>query len=242
MARGQPDFGMYAPKTVTAAISDMGEVAARLGSVVVYDKRGDVVDFDNFEDPALKWIKYPFIGAGSISHSSTHAKSGAQSVKVTTAAVLNDYMYIQKMMSVLGSLQLGMEISFANPLTDVYLEMLLSYYDGTNVHIAEEKINFNGGLIYVVDDSSTDILVATLGNFGNLEHFFHTTKFVADFATDKYVRLLISNHEYDISATSFRSSADATAPSIEIKVGTYNRLDNARSLYLDDFILTQNEP
>ncbi|GAH95398.1 unnamed protein product, partial [marine sediment metagenome] len=40
--RGQPDYAALAPKEIAASISDMGEVAARLGSIVTYDKRGDV--------------------------------------------------------------------------------------------------------------------------------------------------------------------------------------------------------
>ena len=55
MPRGQADFGQYAVKEVSASISDMGEVAARLGSIDIYDKRGDVVFFDNFEGAFLRW-------------------------------------------------------------------------------------------------------------------------------------------------------------------------------------------
>ncbi|KKN00279.1 hypothetical protein LCGC14_1139400 [marine sediment metagenome] len=43
MARGAPDFGAVAPRELTATVQDLGELAVRLGSPVIFDRRGTVV-------------------------------------------------------------------------------------------------------------------------------------------------------------------------------------------------------
>ncbi|GAI49683.1 unnamed protein product, partial [marine sediment metagenome] len=65
MSRGQPDYGSSAVKEVAGTLADMGELAARLSSIVEYDRRGDVVYLDDFEEPVLKWSPLA-AGAGYI--------------------------------------------------------------------------------------------------------------------------------------------------------------------------------
>ncbi|GAH47647.1 unnamed protein product, partial [marine sediment metagenome] len=70
----------------------MGEIAARLGSIVTYDKRGDVVDFDNFEFPVLRW-DINVVGSESYARlDSAQCRSGAQCMKMFTDNGVDDYV------------------------------------------------------------------------------------------------------------------------------------------------------
>jgi len=242
MVRGQADYGAYAPKEVTASVSDMGEVAARLGSIVTYDKRGDVVDFDNFEDTLLRWT-VSVLGAGSyVRQSVDAAKSGSQAVLLHNGAVLNAYSAIQRAYTILGSQQLGQTISFFNLSTWTDLKGRLYYYDGVTVHMPQWKINATEQKLYVQLSDLAWHEVCGTGSLYTGYSAFHTIKLVADIATGLYKRIMFNNLDYDISTLAYRTQANATAPNILNTFILENTVAAIKSVVLDDFVLTQAEP
>lgn len=242
MPRGQPDFGMYAVKEVAASISDMGEVAARLGSIVIYDKRGDVVDFDNFEEPLLRWRSNNGVGGAVVIHDSASARSSSQSVKLVTPAGAGSSAYIVKKVSILGTKRLGVEISFAN--VDTFLEFHISgyFYSGTTLSVAELLLDFNSRKLYIFDETGAQKEVATFTKFFQGLFIYYTIKLVADYGTGEYVRLLLGNLEYDISATKLETVDSDIAPFFETTIGVWNRTAAGATMYIDDHIITQAEP
>ena len=76
MAHGARDFGIYAPKETIVTIEDLGELAVRLGSPVNYDRKGDVVWVDGFEDGIDKWDIDLTLGRGSFTWESAHSRDG----------------------------------------------------------------------------------------------------------------------------------------------------------------------
>ncbi|GAH46800.1 unnamed protein product, partial [marine sediment metagenome] len=194
------DFGALAVKDVTASISDMGEVAARLGSIVTYDKRGDVVDFDNFEEPILKWEVNPFVDAyGRLD--STHAKSGSQSMKLHTANRANAKVEIHRSFAILKAKKLGIEISFSLSNRNCDLWFYFWYNSGERAYDARLKFDPNSKKLYVWDEVGADwVEVADTWGVTVSGYFFHTIKLVVDFDNALYKRLLFDNEEYDISS------------------------------------------
>lgn len=242
MARGAPDYGAYASKEVTASISDMGEVAARLGSIDIFDKRGDVVYFDAFEEPVLSW-GVSEINA-SVYLSSRDVKSRSQAVELNTDAGIDNWASINKSFSILPSKRLGVEVSFGGVLAG-WLFLDAFYHDGITEYHARARFDAAGN-IYVWDGDLGDYtLVAAMGvlHYGLGTHFFHTMKLVADFETGKYVRLMFSTQEWDISAINLFRIGALVAPYLEVDTGRVNQDAAAfRISSVDDFILTQAEP
>ena len=64
MAHGHPDYGGAAPLATVYTLQDLAELAARLGSIDVFDRRGNVLLLDDFESGIKKWL---FGGTGSYS-------------------------------------------------------------------------------------------------------------------------------------------------------------------------------
>lgn len=242
MPRGQPDFGPLAAKEITASISDMGEVAARLGSIVTYDKRGDVVDFDDFEEPVLKWEVSSSLGGALYTFSSASVKSGSQSILLITPASEDANTVMHKMISVLVSRRLGFEISFSDLAGNGSLILFVSYRDGAREYQAKVKLNITEHKLYVSDLAGEWVEVADVGILFSATYMFHTIKAVVDFETAKYVRLLFSNREYDISTHAFYSTPYVIAPRIAIYFYVETAVALSKHVYLDDFIFTQAEP
>lgn len=242
MVRGQPDFGALAAKDVTASISDMGEVSARLGSIVTYDKRGDVVDFDNFEEPILKWAKIET--GGAVYLHSVDVKSGSQSCALSTNANIGDSVFIYKYLSLLISRQLGFELAMGGDLSGLFY-LNVYYYNGTDLYSPKVKIDLDEGKLYVYDGDLEDYtLVSELGGIfcGIGDNLFHNLKVVCDFETGKYIRIMFTNQEWDISSITIFNSTDASAAHAELEIGRENTDAEAKITSIEDVIWTQAEP
>jgi hypothetical protein len=240
--RGQADYGALAPKETSASVSDMGEIAARLGSIVIYDKRGDVVDFDNFEEPIEKWYVLPSGVNGWAILTSDNAKSGCQSVNLAGGSDIGDYCRMYKSYAVLSSKSLGIEISYSNLSAYCDLYMDLFWYDGINYYRASCKLDPSTGKLYVLDDTNSWVEIGTVVPSQGTSWFFHTFKLVANFDTHYYKRIMYNNVEYDISTIALYHYADTTVAQIFARLEMKVRASGGGSVYLDDFIFTQVEP
>ena len=74
------------------------------------------------------------------------------------------------------------------------------------------------------------------------DHMWHNLKLVCDVATKKYVRLILDDTEYDISAINVYSTSDNSLPNIYCYIGIENEGTGNYTVYYDGFILTNNEP
>jgi hypothetical protein len=71
---------------------------------------------------------------------------------------------------------------------------------------------------------------------------FHTVKMVVDLSTRKYVRVILNNIEYDMSALSYYGYPNFESPKCEHYVFIQTGVNDNLSVYIDDVIVTQNEP
>lgn len=242
MSRGQPDYAAQAPKEVAASVSDMGEIAARLGSIVTYDKRGDVVDLDDFEEPVLRW-QTASGGTGSyVILDSFSVKSASQAVKLHSASEAYGTAGIGKDYSILASEVLGFEFSFSNLSDNIFLSTLFEVYDGTNLKIAGIRYDPNLDKLYIYDSTGGYVLFISDLPLVSSNFIFHTLKIVVDFSTGYYKRLLLDNVEYDISDIAIYPHGNTSAPMVYSYMGIANMAAIGGDVWIDDVILTQEEP
>lgn len=242
MPHGQPDFGMYAIAETIYRLSDMAELAVRLGSIDTFDRRGNVVWLDDFEDNLSKW-NIVSLGTGAGAALSTDGcRNGAKSVKLTTGNAQNDYICITHYSPRPVLSKIGFEISFT---TDEDLNahfFYIIYYDGTNRHQALICYNpTTDKLYYYNENGAAQELASNLNLYAYSTHY-HTLKLVVDLETDKYVRLLLDETEYDLSSYLIQESASATLPRLEVQYLVRTNVASSESVYAEDAIITQNEP
>jgi len=242
MPRGQRDFGGTSPTTTIAGVSDMGELAVRLGSPVTFDRRGDVILLDDFEDNINKWVQTHVGVGGAIALSNDTCKNGARSCKFTTGNVIGNACSIERYMSYPVSGRFGFEISFTYESNFSQWEWLLQLNDGAFYHLAEITYVDATGTLYYRDSTPADVAIVAGLSLYEVDELFHTIKLVVDFDNDKYIRLILNNTEYDLSAYSFEKKADATNQRLFTRVRAYTATAANNVMYLDDAIWTQNEP
>jgi len=233
---------MYAVKEVTASISDMGEVAARLGSIVTYDKRGDVVEFDNFEEPVLRWS--PFSpGTGYIRLSSDyHAiKSGSQGLELKTDAAAGSNAYMLKNLAVLGSRRLGLELSCNPGNVDLILHLQMDYNMEGKRYVAYTDFNIETGIVRLQTPDGL-IEIEEIPAAGMMSNLWHTVKLVVDVDTGYYQRFLFDSSEYDISDRAIYSPDPGAFNLVVVEIGIENIPAAAATCYVDNYVLTMLEP
>jgi len=242
MPRGQPDYGAYQAKRVTATLADMGDLAVRLGSIVEYDRRGDIVYLDDFEDTIFKWNGVA-TGIGYVRLDSTHVKSGSQAVILYTDAAIGNIATLSKRFTRLGTERLGIEIRFSemNPGCDFYF--LISYWDGTLGYRARLWYDQSTQNLYVESIPAVGwVLVANVGRLRIGENLWYPVKLVVDFINHQYIRVLYSDVEYTLPPIALPTFGDVGGVWLMAHFQLINIVAANHNAWVDDFILTQNEP
>lgn len=231
---------------VMGGMADSGELAARLSSVVKYDRRGNVYYVDDFENTVERF-------SGSITapgkmpvFSSDYCLSGSQCVLLDADATGISLLYT--MAGVVGSQRLGMEVAIGHAgLGGSHLFEFHYLAQGIRqkgaLRITRNAIIVTRVDLDIEDGAGAWQRAATQLYFPSIALGFGHIKLVCDFSTGRYVRLLYDAIEYDISVHTLAASAEAQSERTRVFIrseGGGGVL--VAKLYVDDLILTCQEP
>ena len=244
MAHGAPDYGVSASKSTVYSLQDMAELAARLGSIVTFDRRGDVIWFDDFEDGIGKW-SLDGLGTGNAQEwSSVTSRSRGFSLKLTCGSDNLMLAVAWRLFAFPTLSKHGFEFSFSYPDEDQVksISIWVAIYDGVNILEAElayerepKTLKYYGANYDYVN------LRTDLSLYGD-ETLTHTFKLVLDPIKKEYVRAIVNERTYDLSGNGMPYWADDRTPRVEVLIGLLGVAGVNCIAYIDDFIFTQNEP
>lgn len=236
------DYGIYTPKTTLAALEDMAELAARLGSIVTFDRKGDVVWLDDFESGLSKWLTHGTGTDKAIEISSESSRDGGFSAKLTPGNAEDNYAYIHHRAAMPVKSKIGLEFSFTMELYVKILEARLELYDGTHGFYTRIRFDDEEHKLYYFNSEGNPVEFASEVTLFRQDKVFHTLKFVVDFEEEKYDRCILNNTQYDLSTYAIQKTEVALAPLLAEYIYVYNGADGLHPILIDNVILTQNEP
>jgi len=242
MARGQPDFGAYAAKTDIGSVSDMAELAVRLGSIVTLDRRGDVIFLEDFEAPILNWSGE---GDGALDEQRLYpdkAYMGSQCLYLATSATTDNKSYIARRFHATPNQRYGLEARIALVTTSAYYDIEIWFYTGSKVYKAEWRYDAVNDKLLIWDSTGNWKEIAVEIEAGVLREEWWPSKLVIDSKTKKYVRGLFLGIEYALSDESMEEDDSDVPPGIQVAVEVVTPADAQRGAFYDNLILTQNEP
>lgn len=242
MPHGQPDFGMYAIARTIYRLTDMGELAARLGSLVTLDRRGDVVFLDDFEAPILNWTTGEGTGADKEWLDPDAAYMGSQSLAMETIAAADAFALAERRVQVTPEQRYGLETRFQRVGITAYYDICTWIYDGTHVRKAELRYDRVNNKVQILDSPDHFKAIATGLELPHDYFEFWPAKLVIDSKTMKYIRVLFAGIEYDVSDEVMVEDDSAVLPSISIVLRVTTAIDTAAGVRFDNVIVTQNEP
>jgi len=220
----------------------MGELAARLGSPNVWDRRGDTLLIEQFEDGLTGWQEYAGASDGSSGLTTELAKSGSISLKVTSATGASELTGRGILIPYNSATRFGVETAFCLAGAFAMPILALTWYDGTHGHQGRVRYNPDSNKLqyWASDGTWKDLAVDILTYEG--APYFSQAKLVVDVATGRYSHFLLDGYGYDMSAYELRELASSLASGIFAAVWLTTVAGVAGTAYFDDVIITQNEP
>jgi hypothetical protein len=220
---------------------DEAELAARLGSIITFDRRGNVIWMDDFESGVAKW-NLSGNGTGNTQLiSTTRARNGSNSLALTCGSDLGVYSRMIKYLEPPVNSSIGFEFSFSIDANITKIEAIARFYDGTYNRYGYFKIDVTNAKIQYMNSAAgwVDLLVGI--SWITNTSYFYTIKMVCDFLNDTYLRVVLRDKTYDLSSVELRKVASATYPRFELEITAYGTAVTNAVAYIDDIIFTQNE-
>lgn len=237
-----PDGGFASGGGIFPLAGDLGELAARMGSVVTHNREGTVVYIETFEHSVQTWHPTTYGTDGEIYVSALRSRSGGYSCKLIADSDGSNCAKVFRSFPLPTLSKYGLEFSWLPEAHTNILEWRLSYHDGVDVHHynARYRTTENDVQIQVGADSWTTVVTGLDLNYEYAD--FHTIKTVGDFATDMWVRLIINNVEHDLSVYPAYITDEVAGPDVVPAILIWGDDGYNGFSYIDDIILTQNEP
>jgi len=242
MPHGQRDWGNIGADKVQHGLSDMAELAARLGSGNLFNREGYVIFLESFEYGLGGWEWSKGGTYGDVFLSAEARRTGAYSCKLSAGTEAGSASLISRKLpyAVLG--KFGMELSCKLHEDVADLKFRLVWHDGTYDNIFD--INYTPAVdeLWLTDGASGHVTIAEDLNLHPQYAPFQTFKLVADFAANEYLRIIVNEKEYDISGYTPALVETDDAKCLRVNVTLYSVKDRMGYVYVDDLIVTQNEP
>lgn len=220
---------------------DNGEQSVRLGSINMFDRRGNVVFLDDFEGSTLFWGA-ACVGASCFAGlTSAWGKSGSQCMELTagTGGAGESRFYREFYVPVVGDV--GAESSFTVNANTDGLYMLFQYYTGDGYYNAGVKYDRANTKIQYMNSAGSWADLITSYELNTTTQQFNTWKIVMDLAKQEYVRILINDKEEDMAGTPIKHSGSGGTEHLYIRIGHDAVQATPTTIYIDNVILTINE-
>jgi len=220
---------------------DQGELAARLGSINTFDRRGDTIWMDDFESSTLKWRMGDFGVDADVKISADTAMMGDSCCKLTAGKGANGLASITRYIhpKILG--KIGFEFSFTVNDDTKTVQGSIYHFDGTTEYTSLVTYNHSTSKLQYTDNDAGTVDLAVGYTLEDLLDTFHTMKIVIDSSTKKPVRVMVDENSYDLSAYTAKENAGAGGERIQLAITHISDHAAVKSIYVDNVILTQNE-
>ncbi|MBA7472202.1 MAG: hypothetical protein GH156_00560 [Dehalococcoidia bacterium] len=242
MAHGTPDWAQYAAKSTVYGEIDTSELAVRLGSIVSYDRRGDVVWLDDFNSGLAEWELESWGLGKEIAISAVTARSAGFSCKLTAGSDDLHAATIRHILPFPVLSKLGFEFSFTYSNPFKFLELGCYLYFSTYALVALIKYTPETMKLQYQEDAIAWRDIATNVQFLTSDRLFNTMKLVVDAEAETFVRLLVNDAAYPLADIPIYKTFFGWIPRGSMDIYLEGRALENDIMYIDDVIITQNEP
>ena len=234
--------GQYGSVLKTVATNEEGFILIKELPLLTYDRKGDVIWWDDFEDGINKWgyapPNYPYIPPLSL-HT---AREGGQSLMLRADPDTGVYNMIWKYIPTLQPAPYGFEFSYAVSSYAHQVKQELFYFDGTTLWLAKIYYDQPTNTFYYLNSSNEYVaLTPSLELYADWRAF-HTQKLVINPGSGKYVKLIVNGYTFDMSTISLYNYASSEAAHLYISIWNTATGAAKADIYIDHVVVTSSEP
>ncbi len=242
MPRDLPDWGAQSSQATVHEVTDLGELAVRLGSIDRFDRRGDVIWMDDFQDGLGKWITGVSGTGAAVDLSFNRVRNGMLACRLKAGSDLTHQALIYRELPFPVLSGMGLEVSFQLPPATDEVQFQFPIWDGVNFHdfrfIWSDTLNE----LQYRDEDDNHVAFATGVDLSIVSSLFHIAKLVIDAENKEYARVILDDTAYPLAGKTPSLLASAELPKIRARIENHGRAGSNDVVYLGDVIITQNEP
>lgn len=221
---------------------DSGELAARLGGLSRFDRRGAVIWYDDFNENLAKWLATSSGAGASTVLSIERPYFHDSSCKLVGGSTLSKYARLLGRWPEFHSTRVGAEWIFSYKENGDYFELVLDCNSTVTGYYGIIRIDITNKEIQYYDTDVADYVKIDDLTLLEDERMFTSLKLVIDRATGKYVRCILPWIEYDLSSHDLVSYGGGASPTTFSRFGIWSSGATNAVAYAGGFILTHNEP
>jgi len=237
-----PDDYPFLPGSVRFPLADLGELAARLGSPMLYDRRGEVIWSDTFRGGLAPWDTAAVGTGASVDIVADKTDLSPFAARLTGGSTGSGSIAIARYFDLLTLSKTGFELSILAPTAYDVFYMRIVRHDGSLKHIAEIKGTFVGGTLAYLDENGVYQTFGTPGLWATTANNYDNLKLVADFEKDEWVRVLFGGVEYDLSGIQLETGIVSLNDVYEASFQLSPRSGQNDYVQIGRAIVTDNEP
>jgi len=241
MPRSYPDWSNVRREVTYILREDLAELAARLGSVNVYDRRGNIVWWDDFGRGMGAWFTATSGTGAAVALSTTYPHWPPFCLALTAGSTGKGYATVIRSLAPLASGRLGAEACVAFPTDWSTFDFFLQVADGTLRYQANITLSLEDQKIYYEDEDSNLVELDDLPDMVSEDGAYHHLKTVANFTDHLWIRFMLDGQSYEIPTVPLQYGTDAGYPHIDLEITLYARSGENDYCLLDGVILTQDE-
>lgn len=242
MVHGLPDGALSGKGETIFSMFDAGELAVRLGSIVSFNREGNVIFLDDFSHTLSAWVETTTGGIADVYPVCNPTMHGGIAILLKTGAAEDTWAEINHILYYPGGASIGLEVSFVPVPEMKYLFLRGLFFDGDNVLRFRVRYNHENGELRVYTDEDTYAWVATPGIQREGYGCFVTMKLVGNIVTKKYTRIIFNGEEYDASTFPIYEEPDDESRSMAVLLRAVASDAGSAEVVVDNVIVTQNEP
>jgi len=242
MASGHPDWGQAQQTGLIATVSDLGELAARLGSIDTFYRTGNVIFLDDFDNGAAGWQDQSSGVGSSTAAVAGPALSAPNALQLVAGGALNRRGWRQRQFNVPTESRTGIEIAVAlNSAAQFRFGLEVLY--GAELKLFELMYDVStGNLSYLGPNGITYVTLATALNLGSGLYQWHYFKLIVDPVAGEYVQARVDYHTYALTSIAVTGSPSGGSDAMAVDLIAQAIDASGMEARVDNFIFTINEP
>lgn len=240
--RDYPDFGGSTSTTRQANITDLSELAVRLGSLSWFDRLGNVLITEGFEYGLGNWQPNAYPANAYPVLSAKYFAKEPYSAKLITTIDAGSYSGMKRYFPFPYVAQFGVEVHFKPVETFDTLYWWMTFYTGKRRYHVQVIIAYSDNELQLRTTTSLTDKIDDLDVQIGINSPFHVLKVTADLANENYARLMLDERDYDVSDKGIVNTVSTISPYLSMLFYLKPIANTVNRIWLDNIIFTINEP
>ena len=241
MARGAPDDSNVKVGKDVYRLDDLAELAVRLGSIVKYNRSGNVLVLDGFEEGVNAWTLNRTGAWAEVEVSDEKAYNGQVALKVTSGTGVTPYAGIAKYIPPVSQCKIGLQSCFSLNSDVVDIRFQLTYGRDPLRHYFLVRYDHVAGELQYESAPGVFTPFATPGKLYDGSNNWHNIKIIADMVTGEHVRCYLDGEAYDMSGIFPLTGAWGQGSFLYAILRVYGDGATSGVVFFDNVIVTYNE-